>query len=288
MSTLPCAGNRIDSLSTSLFLFPFFPVWGNTMSDTPRLLITGSRNHQWTPYDSHALLIAVQDIVDKTRKNPIIVHGGATGADTEAALHGQRLFNLHAEIHRADWKKYGRAAGPIRNKQMVELGADLCLAFPDHPKGPDPEARGTASTSRSEQESLSLLCGTNVCGYITPIIPPMERIEHSIHTPTDIPTRKAHTIMAKKQKNTRSDRSYNVHDHRADELVFDLVIAARDITFDVVTRDNGVITLHAHVNNIASTDPITIIVTATDYIIDGEHCDTVAQTIDALTSAPTN
>lgn len=24
---------------------------------------------------------------------------------------------------------------PIRNKQMVELGADLCLAFPDHPKG---------------------------------------------------------------------------------------------------------------------------------------------------------
>lgn len=116
----------------------------------------------------------------------------------------------------------------------------------------------------------------------------MERIEHSIHTPIDIPTRKTHTIMAKKQKNTRSDRSYNVHDHRADELVFDLVIAARDITFDVVTRDNGVITLHAHVNNIASTDPITIIVTATDYIIDGEHCDTVAQTIDALTSAPTN
>lgn len=94
--------------------------------------------------------------------------------------------------------------------------------------------------------------------------------------------------MAKKQKNTRSDRAYNVHDHRADELVFDLVIAARDITCDVVTRDNGVITLHAHVNNIASADPITVIVTATDYIIDGEHFDTVAQTIDALASAPTN
>lgn len=108
------------------------------MSETTRLsrlLITGSRSHQWTPYDSHALLIAVQDIFNKTRKNPLIVHGGATGADTEAALHGQRLFNLQTEVHRADWKKYGRAAGPIRNKQMVELGADLCLAFPDHPKG---------------------------------------------------------------------------------------------------------------------------------------------------------
>jgi hypothetical protein len=107
----------------------------------PRLLITGSRTHQWTPYDSHALLIAVQEIVEKTQKRPTLVHGGATGADTEAALHGQRLFNLQAEVHRADWKKYGRAAGPIRNKQMVKLGADLCLAFPDHPKGEG--SRGT-------------------------------------------------------------------------------------------------------------------------------------------------
>ena len=94
--------------------------------------------------------------------------------------------------------------------------------------------------------------------------------------------------MAKKQKNARSNRSHDTHDHRADELVFDLVIAARDITFDVVTRDNGVITLHAHINSISSTDPIIVIVTATDYIIDGTHFATVAQTIDALASAPTN
>lgn len=94
--------------------------------------------------------------------------------------------------------------------------------------------------------------------------------------------------MTKKQKNTRSDRSYNVHDHRADELAFDLMSEARDITFDVVERNNSVITLHAHVNNIASADPITVIVTTIDYIIDGEHFDTVAQTIDALASAPTN
>ena len=130
MSTLPCAGNRIDSLSTSLFLFPFFPVWGNTMSDTPRLprlLITGSRNHQWTPYDSDALRLAVQDIVNKTQKNPIIVHGGATGADTEAALHGQHLFNLQAEVHRADWKKYGRAAGPIHPKGQGSRGTWNCV-----------------------------------------------------------------------------------------------------------------------------------------------------------------
>ena len=93
--------------------------------------------------------------------------------------------------------------------------------------------------------------------------------------------------MAKKQKNARSDRSYSAHDHRADELAFDLMSEARDITFDVVDRNNSVITLHAHVNS-ADVDPITIIVTATDYIVNGAHCDTVAQTLDTLTSVQTN
>lgn len=106
-----------------------------------RLLITGSRNHQWTSYDSHALLIAVREILEKTHELPVLVHGGAPGADTEAARSGQQLFDLLIETHRADWSKYGRAAGPIRNKEMVNLGADLCLAFPDHPKGQG--SRGT-------------------------------------------------------------------------------------------------------------------------------------------------
>lgn len=106
-----------------------------------RLLIAGSRNHQWTPYDSHALLIAVRKILEKTHKLPVLVHGGATGADTEAARVGQQLLNLPTEVHRADWSKYDRAAGPIRNKEMVNCGADLCLAFPDHPKGQG--SRGT-------------------------------------------------------------------------------------------------------------------------------------------------
>lgn len=93
--------------------------------------------------------------------------------------------------------------------------------------------------------------------------------------------------MAKKQKNARSDHSYNVHDHRADELVFDLVIAARHITFDVVEHNHSAITLHAHVNS-ADVDPIVVIVTTTDYIVDGTHYDTVDQTIDALASVHTN
>lgn len=94
--------------------------------------------------------------------------------------------------------------------------------------------------------------------------------------------------MAKKQKNARSNRSYNVHDHRADELAFDLMSAARNIAFDVVTRDNGIITLHAHPSAQSNTDSIVVIVTTTDYIIEGTHFATVAQAIDALAFAPTD
>ena len=93
--------------------------------------------------------------------------------------------------------------------------------------------------------------------------------------------------MAKKQKNDRSNRSYKAHDHRADELAFDLMSEARDITFDVVERNNSVITLHAHANS-ADVDPIIVIVTPTDYIVDGTHFDTVAQTLNALASVPTH
>lgn len=115
----------------------------------------------------------------------------------------------------------------------------------------------------------------------------MERIEHSIDTSPDTTTRKTHIVMAKKQKNARSNRSYNVHDHRADELAFDLMSEARDITFDVVERNNSVITLHAHVNS-ADVDPIVVIVTATDYIINDTHFDTVTQTLNTLASVHTN
>ena len=93
--------------------------------------------------------------------------------------------------------------------------------------------------------------------------------------------------MAKKHKSPRhnTNSAYDRHDHRADERAFDLMTEARDITFDVASRDKGVITLHAHTNN-AGTDPIVVIVTSDDYIVDSTHYETAAQTLDALAALP--
>lgn len=61
----------------------------------------------------------------------ILIEGQARGADLMAARWA--VHRLPSQQHwrfPADWKKYGRAAGPIRNKQMLEQGQpDIVLAF---------------------------------------------------------------------------------------------------------------------------------------------------------------
>lgn len=59
-----------------------------------------------------------------------LIHGDANGADTLAGIWAQN-HEIPLEVYPADWKTHGKAAGPIRNKQMLEEGKpDLVLAFP--------------------------------------------------------------------------------------------------------------------------------------------------------------
>ena len=59
-----------------------------------------------------------------------IIHGGAPGADMLAAEVAQEL-GIPARAYPADWRKHGRAAGPIRNQLMLDDGKpDIVVAFP--------------------------------------------------------------------------------------------------------------------------------------------------------------
>jgi hypothetical protein len=101
-----------------------------------RILITGSRN--WTDGDviRGALLRAIRS-TNSRDQDVTVVHGGARGADTIAADIARRL-GCQLERHPAQWQD-GPAAGPRRNRHMVALGADVCLAFP---LGESPGTRG--------------------------------------------------------------------------------------------------------------------------------------------------
>ena len=91
-----------------------------------RILITGSREWWDTLPIVGALLGAVPSEADL--RDVTVVHGGARGAD-ELADRAARDLGFLVEEHPADWAKHGKAAGFIRNQEMVNAGADICLAF---------------------------------------------------------------------------------------------------------------------------------------------------------------
>ena len=59
----------------------------------------------------------------------IIISGHASGADSLGERYASE-HGLKTELHPADWKAHGKAAGPIRNKEMAEV-ADALIAFWD-------------------------------------------------------------------------------------------------------------------------------------------------------------
>jgi hypothetical protein len=100
-----------------------------------RVLVCGDRNWaQPTPMAQRFGLFP---------SDTLIITGDAYGADTMAAKMGQAL-GFDVRIFHADWKLYGRAAGPIRNRAMLDTKPDLVIAF--HPDLA--QSKGTADCVR--------------------------------------------------------------------------------------------------------------------------------------------
>ncbi|SRR6266704_138249 len=91
-----------------------------------RVLVCGSRHfNDYAKLKTDVLnVLPVVDYLDTT-----IISGHARGADTL----GERLtedMEWKCEVYPADWNKYGKAAGSIRNKQMlIEGKPDMVIAF---------------------------------------------------------------------------------------------------------------------------------------------------------------
>lgn len=88
-----------------------------------KLAVVGSRN-----YTDNLLLENELNTIKE--KITMVISGGAIGADTLA----EKLAidnNIPFQVMKPDWKTYGRAAGVVRNKQIID-SCDYCFAFWDN------------------------------------------------------------------------------------------------------------------------------------------------------------
>jgi YspA, cpYpsA-related SLOG family len=86
------------------------------------VLVTGSRD--WK--DGRTIVKRLLECPDGTT----IIEGGASGADA-IARHGATALGFKVMTVRANWS-LGRSAGPVRNRQMLDMKPDLVLAYRLH------------------------------------------------------------------------------------------------------------------------------------------------------------
>jgi len=86
-----------------------------------KVAVVGSRN-----FEDYSLVCSV---LDEIKSIDLIISGGAKGADSLAEQYAKDC-EIKTEIILPDWKQYGRGAGFVRNRQIVE-SCDCLVAFWD-------------------------------------------------------------------------------------------------------------------------------------------------------------
>jgi hypothetical protein len=116
---------------------------------TFKILVTGDRN--WKA--KGVVELAFRDVIDSIEAEVfndwslideiIVIEGGAKGADAlcytvahdirngESPVSSDYIMRIKVNSILADWKSYGKAAGPIRNRLMLDQGPDYVIAFHD-------------------------------------------------------------------------------------------------------------------------------------------------------------
>lgn len=89
---------------------------------TRPVLVCGDRHWTDGPF--------IARVIGRLPSDTTLVEGGARGADTLARRAAEARGIRMIEV-RAEWETYGRAAGPIRNREMLALGPMRIIAFHD-------------------------------------------------------------------------------------------------------------------------------------------------------------
>lgn len=127
-----------------------------------KLAVVGSRDFQDYAWLEHCLLR-----VFRVEELEAVISGGARGADGLAARFAA-AHQLPLVVIPADWKHYGRKAGPIRNTEIVAR-ADAVAAFWD---GRSPGTRDTITKARNAGLRVEVFfCGRGIAeGGVNPLL----------------------------------------------------------------------------------------------------------------------
>jgi len=118
-----------------------------------RVLVCGDRH-----WKDHTHLEEVLDTYNDLYKFTAVIHGCAPGADTMAGNWAE-FWELDVCPYPADWSKYGKSAGPIRNQQMLKEGKpDIVIAFHDH-------LRSSKGTKDMARRALKAGIPVFLCGH---------------------------------------------------------------------------------------------------------------------------
>lgn len=94
-----------------------------------RLAVVGSRNILDEDYVYEVLEELTEELFLENIRIIKVVSGGAIGIDSIAEQWAY-INNIDTDIYRPDWKRFGKAAGFIRNTTIVE-NCDIMLAIWD-------------------------------------------------------------------------------------------------------------------------------------------------------------
>lgn len=96
---------------------------------TVRLLVCGGRD-----YSDRDTMFNILEGFEFEHIVEVVIEGEAPGADLLAREWAESM-DIDVDPYPASWKVYGRAAGPIRNQQMlVEGKPNYAFAFYDKPR----------------------------------------------------------------------------------------------------------------------------------------------------------
>jgi len=115
-----------------------------------KVLICGGRDFTDFEYASNIVRdhLATMYFNPSEKEDVVFISGMAKGADQIPFELGDLDEWGGVEKYPADWDKYGKKAGPIRNQQMLDEGKpDLVLAFPTE------KSRGTYDMIRRAEKA---------------------------------------------------------------------------------------------------------------------------------------